>query len=66
MALSPGDPSSYARPDHVKTTHIHLGKHNFFLEYSTNMSIAMLLRLEKQTNILTTVPQILIKLSNLY
>ncbi|XP_023336732.1 leukotriene A-4 hydrolase isoform X2 [Eurytemora carolleeae] len=24
MALSPGDPSSYARPDHVKTTHIHL------------------------------------------
>ena len=59
MALSPGDPSSYARPDHVKTTHIHLGKHTF-LEYSTNMSIAMLLRLEKQTNILTTVPQILI------
>ena len=31
MALSPGDPSSYARPDHVKTTHIHLGKHTFFL-----------------------------------
>ena len=29
MALSPGDPSSYARPDHVKTTHIHLGKQNF-------------------------------------
>ena len=42
MALSPGDPSSYARPDHVKTIHIHLGKHAF-LEYSTNMSIAMLL-----------------------
>ena len=30
MALSPADPSSYARPDHVKTTHIHLGKHTFF------------------------------------
>ena len=24
MALSPGDPSSYSRPDLVKTTHIHM------------------------------------------
>ena len=39
MALSPGDPSSYARPDHVKTTHIHLGKQTLTL---TNMSIAVI------------------------
>ena len=24
MALSPGDPNSYSRPDQVKTTHVHL------------------------------------------
>jgi len=52
MALSPGDPNSYSRPDQVKTTHVHLELEiDFEKKVLTGHALLTLEKLDSQANV---------------